>query len=63
MTTIPIPEQLKEIRREIAVRERVYPRWIAANRITQHEADRKLEILRAVAETLLALSRKEELPL
>jgi hypothetical protein len=63
MTAIPYSEQLREIRREIAVRERVFPRWVENGKISQKDADRKLAIMRAVADTLAPLARGEELDL
>jgi signal recognition particle subunit SEC65 len=63
---IPLQAQLAEVRREIALRERVYPKWIAEGKggLTQATADRKLETMRAVAATLRALIKThEELPL
>jgi hypothetical protein len=60
---IPLQAQLAEVNREIALRERVYPRWIEAGKIPQAKADRSLEHMRAVAVTLRDLIRKEELPL
>jgi hypothetical protein len=60
---IPLQAQLAEVNREIALRERVYPRWIEAGKIPKIKADRSLEHMRAVAVTLRELIRKEELPL
>ena len=31
MTVIELPDQIAEVKREIAMRKRVYPKWIAAN--------------------------------
>lgn len=64
--SIPLSEQLKEVNREVAVRTRVYPRWVAEGKggLTQESATEKLETMKAVAETLRELIRKsEELPL
>ncbi len=41
-------EKLAEIAREIALRQRVYPRWIADRKLTQHKADRQIAILVAI---------------
>ena len=61
--TIPLQEQLAEVRREIALRERVYPRWISQGKLEPTKAQRKLATLRAVADTLARLAKAEELPL
>lgn len=44
--------QMKEVEREIALRQRVYPRWIADGRLTQAAADRQIGVMKAVLETL-----------
>jgi hypothetical protein len=52
MNPIPLREQVACVRREIAMRERVYPRWVAAERMTQEKADSELAAMRAVLETV-----------
>jgi hypothetical protein len=37
-------------RRELEYRKRVYPRWIAAGKLKQAEADRQIEIMAAIVE-------------
>lgn len=44
--------QIREVQREIKMRETVYPKWIKQNRLTQAEADHRLRAMRAVFETL-----------
>lgn len=62
--TIPLRAQLAEVRREIALRRRVYPRWVSQNKIRQAAADEKLALMEAVAQTLLELiATTESLPL
>lgn len=58
--TIPLQAQLAEVRREIALRERVYPRWVSLGKVTQAGADAKLAAMRAVAETLAAIIKERE---
>jgi hypothetical protein len=41
-------EKLAEIAREIALRQRVYPRWIADRKLTQSRADRQIAVLVAI---------------
>lgn len=60
---IPYGEQLREVRREIALRKRVYPRWIEQGKVSKQGADRKIAIMEAVAETLVPLAKAEELQL
>ncbi len=52
MTAVPIQQQVDCVRRELKMRERVYPRWIASGKMTQTLAARELEAMRAVLETL-----------
>lgn len=62
--TIPLRAQLEEVNREIAVRTRVYPRWIQEQKITRDRAATKLETMKAVADTLRELVQQHEsLPL
>ena len=42
--------------REIKMRERCYPRWVRQNRMTETEATRELERMRAVLHTLQELA-------
>jgi hypothetical protein len=53
---VTLDEQIAAVRREIAMRERVYPRQVGNGRMTQRLADRELELMRAVLETLTKLS-------
>ena len=53
--TIPLADQIKEAKRELAMRERLYPGWIAKGTLKQADADRQLERMRAVLHTLLAM--------
>lgn len=52
MSAVPIQHQVECVRREISMRERAYPRWVADKRMTQKKADQELEMMRAVLETL-----------
>lgn len=49
---ITILDQIGEVQREIAVRERVYPSWIQRGTLKQETADRNLARMRKVLETL-----------
>lgn len=55
MSFVPLIDQIKCIDRELALRERVYPRLILTKRITQPRAEREIEHLKAVKRTLDAL--------
>ena len=53
--TVPEPpvsraEKLKELDREIAMRQGVYPRWVDQGKLTRKVADRRIRILEAIRE-------------
>lgn len=52
---ITLQDQIAEIEREVVLRERVYPRWIASGKLPQHKADRQLAVMTAVLQTLYEL--------
>lgn len=54
-------DKLAEVRREIRYRERVYPRLIQAERLSPAQADRQLDIMRAIESDLERLAAKERL--
>jgi hypothetical protein len=47
-----LEEQIKSVEREITMRERVYPRWVAAGKMKQEKALFEIAAMRAVLETL-----------
>lgn len=47
-----IAEQIAELKRERSMRQRVYPKWVAADRMKQEEADRNMTRLDAAIATL-----------
>jgi hypothetical protein len=53
--TISLADQIASVRREIAMRERVYPKWVNAGRMKAEAAEREIAAMRAVLETLLSL--------
>lgn len=52
MTQAPIEAQIACVKREIRMRERVYPRFVASGKMSQQECDKELRAMRAVLETL-----------
>ena len=44
---ITLEEMESEIKREIKMRERVYPRWVENGKMSKHEADLQILIMRA----------------
>jgi hypothetical protein len=53
--TVTIADQLKCARRELALRQRAYPRWIDNGRMSRDEADREIEAMSAIVATLQTL--------
>ncbi len=41
-------EKIACLKREVAMRENVYPKWVASGRMTQVNADREIRVLKAV---------------
>lgn len=49
---IDLQTQIKCIKREIAIRKRVYPRWIDQEKMNIEDAKNEIETMEAVLETL-----------
>jgi hypothetical protein len=47
-----LDEQIACVRREVGVRERVYPGWVEKGRIKSETAERELAAMRAALRTL-----------
>lgn len=52
---IPLEVQIACVEREIVMRKRAYPRWVANGTMTQGKADREIEQMAAVLKTLQGL--------
>ena len=57
---ISLAQQIEEVEREIALRERVYPHQVASGKMRQSVADYHLDRMRAVFRTLTWLQENEE---
>jgi len=57
---IPLRQQLAFAARELALRERVYPRLIANETMLQRTAHRELEAMAAIIRTLKRLVAEDE---
>ena len=58
---VTLSAQLECVRREIKMRERVYPRLVSSGRMTSAKAREELETMRAVEKTLDELARAHRL--
>ena len=53
MSTITLDEQIASVAREIGLRQRVYPRWVADKRMSQEKADHEIAAMQSVLATLI----------
>ena len=53
--TVTLEQQIACVKREIGMRQRVYPRWVESGKMKQDAADREIAAMKAVHETLIAL--------
>lgn len=56
---IPLSEQIDCVRREIGMRQSLYPKWVQAGRMTQARADHQIAAMEAVLTTLESLQPAE----
>ncbi len=52
MDTPTIAEQIASVERELGMRKRVYPRWVANGKLNQAAADLEMRRMEAVRDTL-----------
>lgn len=57
---ITLEQQIACIRRELALRQRNYPRWVADGRMKQAESDHQLAAMQAAHDTLMKLKEAED---
>jgi hypothetical protein len=55
----PYSEQLACVEREVEMRKVVYPKWVAAGKLSQKKANEEILRMEAVAETLRGLLDRE----
>jgi hypothetical protein len=56
---IPLDEQRKEARRELALRKRCYPGWVQRGTMTEGQAAYYLEAMEAIVQTLARLDAEQ----
>lgn len=47
---VTVERKIDALEREIRLREKVYPRWVASGRLEEQEAARRLLVLQAILE-------------
>jgi hypothetical protein len=56
---ITIDEQINEVKREIAMRNKVYPKWIEAGSMKKSKADFQVLVMEAVLISLQAIAKEK----
>lgn len=55
--TYTLGQQIAEAKRELRLRERVYPRWVHDKKMSQDEADHQIALMAAILATLQSLQQ------
>jgi hypothetical protein len=50
--TVPLSDQIKCAKREVAMRERAFPKWVRDGRMKADAAEHELAAMRAIVATL-----------
>jgi hypothetical protein len=61
MPEFSIDSMIVEVRREITMREQVYPNLVAGNKLTQATSDRRIGIMHAILRMLIQQKEKDRL--
>jgi major membrane immunogen (membrane-anchored lipoprotein) len=56
-----LADQIKCVRRELALRKSAYPHWVKDGRMKQEDADYEIEAMQAVHDTLTKLVEGRDL--
>lgn len=59
--SVALEDQIKAVKREIAMRRSVYPRWVESGKMKQAKADEETRAMEAVLETLQGLEARDRL--
>lgn len=59
--TISLDHQLAELDRELAMRRRLYPGWVARGTLKQATADRQIAVMEAARETVRQARQRESM--
>jgi hypothetical protein len=60
---VPLTTQIQCAKRELKMRQRVYPRLIAGGQLTRQTTDRELAAMQAIVQTLQQLMEEKQLEL
>lgn len=50
---ITLADQVACLRRELALRKSVYPKWVKLGKMTEREADRQIEVMQSILDLLM----------
>lgn len=59
MRTIPRKEAIKELNRELKMRQGVYPRWIGSGKLSKHHANNQFIRMEMARDILTEMTDKE----
>ena len=57
---VDLEQQISEVKRELAMRRHVYPRFVANEQITEADANHRIAALEAVLETLTTVKAERD---
>lgn len=57
---IPLAAQIACVERELALRRRVYPRWVTTGKLTEGKANAEIKGMQAVLDTLRAVYQNQD---
>ena len=57
--TITIDQQIASVKREIGMRERVYPAWVSKGKMKPQQAEHEIEAMKAVLVTLVLVKAEQ----
>ena len=60
MSNPTFDEMIACVRRELALRKRVYPRWVRSDRMSQQQADHEIACMQAIHDHLMIAAGKRE---
>jgi hypothetical protein len=61
LNRITLKRQIACVRRELAMRQKAYPKWVLGMRMSQAEADEEIAAMQAVHDTLMTLKDPSQL--
>jgi hypothetical protein len=57
---VSIDEMIGCAKREVAMRERCYPRWVQEGRMSEHKAELEIAYMQAIVRKLIEISGRRE---